>query len=122
MKIKLSAKDKNMVSLWWLLEIVTYALVGMDGDDAPIHKREMYREIIAPLKPMLQVIRETNDKFNDEIEKVFGADYENTLADTCVAIVTLLETLRPEQVTKVIKAAGITDRQIAENWGRGGGS
>lgn len=43
--IKLSAKDKNLVALFWLLEIVLTAIVGMDDEHKPKHKKAMYEQI-----------------------------------------------------------------------------
>lgn len=115
-QIKLSVKDKNLVSLWWLLEIVLSAIVGMNDDDIPPRKRQMYAalaDILAKPKADVQAI---NDLFSEQINKTFGIRYQNTLADTCIAIVTLLETMVPEQVTKVIQAAGISKEQMLKNW------
>lgn len=120
MQIKLSVKDKNLVSLWWLLEIVLSAIVGMNDDDIPPRKRAMYKalaDILAKPKADVQAI---NDLFSEQINKTFGVRYQNTLADTCIAIVTLLETMVPEQVTKVIQAAGISKEQMLKNWFKDG--
>lgn len=118
--IKLSTKDKNLVSLWWMLEIVLSAIVGMNDDDIPPRKRKMYSalaELLAPAKADVQAI---NDLFSEQINKTFGIRYQNTLADTCIAIVTLLETMVPEQVTKVIMSAGISKEQMLKNWFKDG--
>lgn len=117
--IKLSAKDKNLVSLWWLLEIVLTAIVGMNDKDIPARKRAMYEALSEVLKPAQKDVVAINDIFSDQINKTFGVRYQDTLADTCIAIVTLLETMIPEQVTKVIMNAGITKEQMLKNWFKG---
>lgn len=114
--IKLSAKDKNLVSLWWLLEIVMSAIVGMNDEHIPPRKRNMYKALADLLAPAKADVQEINDMFSEQINKTFGIRYQNTLADTCIAIVTLLETMVPEQVTKVIMSAGITKKQMVDNW------
>ena len=118
MPIKLSAKDKNLVALFWLLEIVT-ALTGMDDEHKPEHKKAMYEQITSGLLGDVQeIVRLVNDRFNNEINKVFGHAFQDQLADTCVAVVTLFETMPPEAVKKVIHAAGISDEMIIKNWNK----
>ena len=119
-QIKLSVKDKNLVSLWWLLEIVLSAIVGMNDDDIPPRKRAMYKALAEMLAPAKANVQEINDLFSEQINKTFGIRYQNTLADTCIAIVTLLETMVPEQVTKVIMSAGISKEQMLKNWFKDG--
>lgn len=114
--IKLSQKDKNLVSLWWLLEIVLTSIVKMNGEHIPARKRVMYEELAKILEPTMHSVQAVNDVFSEQIDRVFGIKYQNTLADTCIAVVTLLETMRPEEVTKVIKAAGITEKAMVTNW------
>lgn len=117
MPIKLSAKDKNLVALFWLLEIVLTAIVGMDDENKPAHKKAMYEQITSGLLgDMQEIVRLVNDRFNNEINKVFGHSFQDQLADTCVAVVTLFETMPPETVKKVIQAAGISDEMIVKNW------
>ena len=119
MPIKLSAKDKNLVALFWLLEIVLTAIVGMDDEHKPAHKKAMYEQITSGLLGDVQdVVRLVNDRFNNEINKVFGPAFQNQLADTCVAVVTLFETMPPEPVKKVIQAAGISNEMIVKNWNK----
>ena len=55
MPIKLSAKDKNLVALFWLLEIVT-AIVGMDDEHKPDRKKAMYEQITSGLLGDIQEI------------------------------------------------------------------
>ena len=107
-QIKLSQKDKNLVSLWWMLEIVLSAIIKMDDEYIPPRKREMYKELAELLNPALDVVQDINDKFSEQINKVFEIGYQNTFADTCIAVVTLLETMKPEAVTAIIEAAGIS--------------
>lgn len=115
--IKLSAKDKNLVALFWLLEIVLTAIVGMDDEHKPKHKKEMYEQITSGLLyDVREIVQMVNDRFNNEINKVFGHAFQDQLADTCVAVVTLFETMPPEAIKKVIKAAGISDEMIIKNW------
>lgn len=111
-KIKLSAQDKGLVSMWWLHEIVAHGVKNINYSDAPEDKKGMYEELRALATPAHMVAREVNDAFNDEINKVFGEEYQSLLADVSIAIVTLLNDFRPEQVKKIIRAAGITDKQI----------
>ena len=117
--IRLSAQDKNLVALFWLLEIVLTAIVGMDDEHKPAHKKAMYEQITSGLLGDVQeVVRLVNDRFNNEINKVFGHAFQDQLADTCVAVVTLFETMPPEAVKKVIHAAGISDEMIVKNWNK----
>ena len=117
MPIKLSARDKNLVALFWLLEIVLTAIVGMDDEHKPEHKKAMYEQITSGLfGDVKEIVRLVNDRFNNQINKVFGRDFQDELADTCVAVVTLFETMPPEAVKKVIQAAGISDEMIVKNW------
>lgn len=117
MPIKLSAKDKNLVALFWLLEIVLTAIVGMDDEHKPAHKKAMYEQITSGLLGDVQeIVRLVNDRFNNEINKVFGHAFQDQLADTCVAVITLFEEMPPEAIKKVLTAAGITDKMIIKNW------
>ena len=117
--IKLSAKDKNLVALFWLLEIVLTAIVSMDDEHKPERKKAMYEQITSGLLGDVQeIVRLVNDRFNNEINKVFGHAFQDQLADTCVAVVTLFETMPPEAVKKVIQAAGISDEMIIKNWNK----
>ncbi len=116
MPIKLSAKDKNLVALFWLLEIVLTAIVGMDDEHKPDRKKAMYEITSGLLGDIQEIVRLVNDRFNNEINKVFGHAFQDQLADTCVAVVTLFETMPPEAVKKVIHAAGISDEMIIKNW------
>ena len=117
MPIKLSAKDKNLVALFWLLEIVMTAIVGMDDEHKPDRKKAMYEQITSGLLGDVQeAVRLVNDRFNNEINKVFGRAFQDQLADTCLAVVTLFETMPPEAVKKVIQAAGISNEMIIKNW------
>ena len=117
--IRLSAQDKNLVALFWLLEIVLTAIVGMDDEHKPAHKKAMYEQITSGLLGDVQeIVRLVNDRFNNEINKVFGPAFQDQLADTCVAVVTLFETMPPEAVKKVIQAAGISDEMIIKNWNK----
>ena len=117
MPIKLSAKDKNLVALFWLLEIVLTAIVGMDNENKPERKKAMYEQVTSGLLGDVQeIVQMVNDRFNNEINKVFGHAYQDQLADTCIAVVTLFETMPPEAVKKVIRAAGISDEIIIKNW------
>ena len=119
MPIKLSAKDKNLVALYWLLEITLTALTGMDDKHKPDRKKAMYEQITSGLLGDVQeIVRQVNDRFNNEINKVFGHAFQDQLADTCVAVVTLFETMPPEAVKKVIHAAGISDDMIIKNWNK----
>ena len=117
--IKLSAKDKNLVALFWLLEIVLTAIVGMNDKHKPAHKKAMYEQITSGLLGDVQeIVRQVNDRFNNEINKVFDHAFQDQLADTCIAVVTLFETMPPEAIKKVIKAAGISDEMIIKNWNK----
>ena len=117
--IRLSAQDKNLVALFWLLEIVLTAIVGMDDEHKPDRKKAMYEQITSGLLGDVQeIVRLVNDRFNNEINKVFGHAFQDQLADTCVAVVTLFETMPPEAVKKVIHAAGISDEMIIKNWNK----
>ena len=119
MPIKLSAKDKDLVALFWLLEIVLTAIVGMDDEHKPAHKKAMYEQITSGLLGDVQeIVRLVNDRFNNEINKVFGPAFQDQLADTCLAVVTLFETMPPEAVKKVIQAAGISNEMIVKNWNK----
>ena len=119
MPIKLSAKDKNLVALFWLLEIVLTAIVGMDDEHKPDRKKAMYEQITSGLLGDVQeTVRQVNDRFNNEINKVFGRAFQDQLADTCVAVVTLFETMPPEAVKKVVQAAGISNEMIVKNWNK----
>jgi hypothetical protein len=75
--IKLSSKDKNLVALFWLLEIVLTAIVGMDDKHKPAHKKAMYEQITSGLLGDVQeTVRLVNDRFNNEINKVFGRAFQ----------------------------------------------
>ena len=94
MPIKLSAKDKNLVALFWLLEIVLTAIVGMDDEHKPDRKKAMYEQITSGLLGDVQeIVRLVNDRFNNEINKVFGRAFQD-------------------------QAAGISDEMIIKNWNK----
>ncbi len=115
-KIRLSQKDKSMVSLTWLLEMVLYAIVKMDPKYVPPDKAKMYEAISGLFANAHKNAKMLNDRFNAEIDKAFGIEYQSKLADLCLSIITLLETQKPEHVNKILKAAGITDKLVVDNW------
>jgi hypothetical protein len=119
-KIRLSTKDKNLISLFWLLEINLSAIVKMADSDIPARKKEMYSDIIDQIKPLHEVVQKLNDMYEDEINKVFSVKFSGHLADACIAVVTLLETLDPKQISSVMEQAGISKQMQYKNWVNGG--
>lgn len=103
-KIRLSSQDKNLVSLMWILEIAIDAIVNMNVKHIPEGKTEMYAGIRDSLRDTRTLVRKINDKFTQEILSVFGEDYADDLANAMLSVVTLLETMNPKQIKKVMKA------------------
>lgn len=119
MKIKLSVKDKNLVAMCWLLEIVLNSLVKCEASSpvtVPEYKKSMYKNIGEMFIDAHKAVKGLNDQFNDEIHKVFDEDFQNTLADLTLSVVTLYENMKPEQLLKVMRAAGITNKEILETY------
>lgn len=115
MKIKLSVKDKNLVAMCWLLEIVLNSIVKCEASSpvtVPEYKKAMYRQIGELFVDAHNTVKNLNDQFNDEIHKVFDADFQDTLADLTLSVVTLYENMKPEQLVRVMKAAGVTNKEI----------
>ena len=74
-----------------MLEIVLSAIIKMDDEYIPPRKREMYKELAELLNSALDVVQDINDKFSEQINKVFEIGYQNTFADTCLDLAHLAE-------------------------------
>lgn len=117
MKIKLSVKDKNIVALCWLLEIVLNSVVTCKTSNptkVPEYKKRMYQYISDMFVPAHNAVKELNNQFTEEIRKVFDEKFEDTLTNLTLGIVTLYETMTPKQMVKILKDAGIDKKQILE--------
>jgi hypothetical protein len=115
MKFKLSSKDKNLVAMCWLAEIVLSSLVQCEKNsthEIPENKKEMYKHISDLFKEPHEKVKELNDQFSEEIKKVFEEGFEDTLCDLTLSVVTLYETMKPPQLLKIMKAAGISNKDI----------
>ena len=115
MKFKLSSKDKNLVAMCWLAEIVLSSLVQCEKNstsEIPENKKEMYKHISDLFKESHEKVKELNDQFSEEIKKVFEDGFEDTLCDLTLSVVTLYETMKPPQLLKIMKAAGISNKDI----------
>ena len=119
MQIKLSAKDKNLISMCWLAEIVLSSLVKCEEnsvDTIPKSKLPLYKHVSGIFKEAHESVVKLNDQFSEQIAKVFEPGFEDTLCDLTLSIVTLYETMKPEQLLKIMKAAGIRDSDIIETY------
>jgi hypothetical protein len=123
MQIKLSAKDKNLISMCWLAEIVLSSLVKCEEnsvDTIPKSKLPLYKYVSGIFKEAHESVVKLNDQFSEQISKVFEPGFEDTLCDLTLAVVTLYETMRPEQLLKVMQVAGIRDKDIIETYEKSG--
>jgi hypothetical protein len=123
MQIKLSAKDKNLISMCWLAEIVLSSLVKCEEnsvDTIPKSKLPLYKHVSGIFKEAHESVVKLNDQFSEQISKVFEPGFEDTLCDLTLAVVTLYETMRPEQLLKVMQVAGIRDKDIIETYEKSG--
>lgn len=119
MKIRLSSKDKNLVAMCWLAEIVLSSLVKCDEnsiDTIPKSKLPFYKHISETFQEAHQNVIKLNDQFSEQIAKVFEPGFEDTLCDLTLSIVTLYETMKPEQLLKIMKIAGIRDKDIIDTY------
>lgn len=119
MKIRLSSKDKNLVAMCWLAEIVLSSLVKCSEnsiDTIPKSKLKLYEYVSKTFQEAHENVIKLNDQFSEQISKVFEPGFEDTLCDLTLAVVTLYETMRPEQLLKLIKAAGVRDKDIIETY------
>jgi len=119
MQIKLSSKDKNLIAMCWLAEIVLSSLVKCHEnsiDKIPKSKLPLYQHVSKIFQEAHQNVIKLNDQFSEQITKVFEPGFEDTLCDLTLSIVTLYETMRPEQLLKVMKMAGIRDKDIIETY------
>lgn len=119
MQIKLSAKDKNLISMCWLAEIVLSSLVKCHEnsiDTVPKSKLPLYNHVSDTFREAHKDVIKLNDQFSEQISKVFEPGFEDTLCDLTLAVVTLYETMRPEQLLKLLKAAGVRDKDIIETY------
>lgn len=119
MQIKLSAKDKNLISMCWLAEIVLSSLVKCEEnsvDTIPKSKLPLYKHVSGIFKEAHESVVKLNDQFSEQIAKVFEPGFEDTLCDLTLSIVTLYETMKPEQLLKIMRAAGIRDSDIIETY------
>lgn len=123
MQIKLSAKDKNLISMCWLAEIVLSSLVKCHEnsiDTVPKSKLQLYNHVSDTFREAHKDVIKLNDQFSEQISKVFEPGFEDTLCDLTLAVVTLYETMRPEQLLKVMQVAGIRDKDIIETYEKSG--
>lgn len=123
MKIRLSSKDKNLIAMCWLAEIVLSSLVRCSEnsiDKIPKSKIPFYNHISKTFQEAHKNVINLNDQFSEQIAKVFEPGFEDTLCDLTLAVVTLYETMRPEQLLKVMQVAGIRDKDIIETYEKSG--
>jgi hypothetical protein len=123
MKIRLSSKDKNLVAMCWLAEIVLSSLVKCSEnsiDKIPKSKIPFYDYVSRTFQEAHENVIKLNDQFSEQISKVFEPGFEDTLCDLTLAVVTLYETMRPEQLLKVMQVAGIRDKDIIETYEKSG--
>ena len=119
MKIRLSSKDKNLVAMCWLAEIVLSSLVKCSEnsiDKIPKSKIPFYDYVSRTFQESHENVIKLNDQFSEQIAKVFEPGFEDTLCDLTLSIVTLYETMKPEQLLKIMKVAGIRDKDIIETY------
>jgi hypothetical protein len=119
MKIRLSSKDKNLVAMCWLAEIVLSSLVRCSEnsvDKIPKSKIPFYNHVSKTFQESHENVIKLNDQFSEQIAKVFEPGFEDTLCDLTLSIVTLYETMKPEQLLKIMKVAGIRDSDIIETY------
>lgn len=120
MKISVSVKDQNMISLLWLFEQTAVAILKQaEAGNIPPRKREMYQAIIDAISPSRESIGEIITAIDSDIRKVFGVKTICDIADACTAVVTLLEERRPAHVVKLMAEIGVRDI-ILENWKKQG--
>ena len=115
MKIKLSSKDKNLVAMCWLAEIVLSSLVKCNEnaiEEVPEYKKAMYKYISGEFTEAHKKVMALNDQFSEQITKVFDDTFQDTLCDLTLSVVTLYETMKPEQLLKIMQEAGISNKDI----------
>lgn len=119
MKIKLSVKDKNLVAMCWLAEIVLHSLVDCEKNsahDIPPEKADMYKQISEMFVDAHDKVKALNDKFDEQIKRVFDEHFSDVLCDLTLSVVTLYEKMSPEQFLKIMREAGITEEDILETY------
>jgi hypothetical protein len=105
----------------WLAEIVLSSLVKCSEnsiDKIPKSKIPFYDYVSKTFQEAHENVIKLNDQFSEQIAKVFEPGFEDTLCDLTLSIVTLYETMKPEQLLKIMKVAGVRDSDIIETYER----
>lgn len=117
-RMKLGVKDKNIVAMCWLAEMILKSLCAVN-QHAPAAKQDMYDYISGQFVEAYEKARALNDAFNEQIRKTFSEEFEAVLADLTIAVIALYESTTPEVMLKILRAAGMSETMSAEIYAKG---
>ncbi|HQM85475.1 MAG TPA: hypothetical protein PLD55_12425 [bacterium] len=114
LKIKVSKKDKNLIGLLVLTETALRSVINM-ADKKSVDfqyvrmsddKKDFYQYIYDLLNPVLSEVSNFNTKINDEYLKIYSKSEMNTMMDSVLACLDMLENQDPKQIQAVMKKFG----------------
>jgi hypothetical protein len=102
--MKLSSKDKPMVSMSWLIEIFLRGLT--DNKDVPESKKEQYEKLQIKYQEAFDIVAAINKEFESEIDSVFGVDFKDDLVDVTTILSILYMTTPINKMLSYLRWVG----------------
>lgn len=114
LKIKVSKKDKNLIGLLILAETTIRTIIDLVDKKSvdfqyqrmSADKKDFYQYIYDLLNPVLSEVSNFNTKINDEYLKIYSKSEMNTMMDSVLACLDMLENQDPKQIQAVMKKFG----------------
>jgi hypothetical protein len=102
--MKLSSKDKPMVSMSWLIEIFLRGLT--DNKNVPESKKEQYEKLQIKYQEAFDIVAAINKEFESEIDSVFGVDFKDDLVDVTTILSILYMTTPINKMLSYLRWVG----------------
>lgn len=112
--IRISKKDKNLVSLLVLAEFVCKSIVTITDKKykdfaykkIPKDKDLFYQHIMTMFSETTKKCEILNEGINDAFLRIYGSKEMNTMMDSIIGVLDLLESQDPKRVNQILKDAG----------------
>lgn len=102
--MKLSNKDKNLVAMSWLVEVLLNGLA--QEKDVPESKKEMYDELTKNYQTALDIVTDINKEFDHDINTVFGYEFKEELINLTTVLSILYQTVPVPKMLDYFKWIG----------------
>ena len=114
MNVRVSKKDKNLISLMVLAEFVCKSIsevvdkkyVNFPYKKMPKAKEEFYNEIKAMSLEVAGKFENINTAINEDFTRIYGQKEMNVMMDSVIGVLELLESQDADRVSEILKATG----------------